>query len=55
MKYLGFYFTGTGNTKIVCQKAKEELEKRGHSLDLLDTIEGDVTNIDDYDGLFAGF
>ena len=25
MKYLGIYFTGTGNTKIVCQKAKEEL------------------------------
>ncbi len=53
MKYLGIYFTGTGNTKIVCQKAKEELEKSGHTIDLFDTIKGDVANIDDYDGLFV--
>ena len=46
MKYLGLYFTGTGNTKIVCFKAKEELEKRGHSLDTVDVISGEITNVD---------
>ncbi len=53
MKYLGIYFTGTGNTKIVCLKAKEELEKRGHSLDTVDVMTGDITNVDGYDGLFV--
>ena len=53
MKYLGLYFTGTGNTKILCLKAKEELEKRGHSLDTVDVINGEITNVDGYDGLFV--
>lgn len=52
MKYLGLYFTGTGNTKRVCQKAKEELEKRGHSLEMVDVISGEVKNVEEYDGLF---
>ena len=52
MKYLGIYFSGTGNTKIVCLKAKEELEKRGHSLETVDVIDGEVKNVEDYDGLF---
>ena len=53
MKYLGIYFTGTGNTKRVCDKAQEELEKRGHSLDTVDVINGDVFDLQDYDGLFV--
>ena len=52
MKYLGIYFTGIGNTRIVANKAKEELEKRGHDLELVDVISGEVKNVEDYDGLF---
>ena len=52
MKYLGLYFTGTGNTKRVCDTAKKELEKRGHSLETVDVISGEVKNVEDYDGLF---
>jgi len=52
MKYLGIYFTGTGNTKIVAEKAKYELEKRGHSLEMVDVIGGEVKKVEDYDGLF---
>ena len=52
MKYLGIYFTGTGNTKIVCFKAKEELEKLGHSLDVVDVIKDEAKSIENYDGLF---
>ena len=53
MKYLGIYFSGTGNTTIVANKAKEELEKRGHSLEIIDVIRGDKKNIEEYDGLFV--
>ena len=52
MKYLGIYFTGTGNTKRVCETAKKELEKRGHTLDEVDVIKDDVKNLNEYDGLF---
>ena len=52
MKYLGLYFSGIGNTKIVCLKAKEELEKRGHHLDVVDVINDEVKSLDDYDALF---
>ena len=52
MKYLGIYFTGTGNSKRVCLKAKEELEKRGHSLETIDVIDGEVFDLSNYDGLF---
>ena len=53
MKYLGLYFSGTGNTKLVCLKAKEELNKRGHSLDIVDVISEEAKNIEDYDALFV--
>ena len=52
MKYLGIYFTGTGNTKRVCETAKKELEKRGHTLDEVDVIKDDVKDLNEYDGLF---
>ena len=53
MKFLGIYFSGTGNTKLVYQKAGEELEKRGHVFDTIDVIGGNVANLDEYDGLFV--
>lgn len=52
MRYLGIYFTGTGNTKRVLDKARKELDKRGHLLDAVDVIDGDVFDLKDYDGLF---
>ena len=53
MKYLGIYFTGTGNTKRVAEKAQSELSLRGHSLDLVDTIDGEIKDLNNYDGLFV--
>ncbi len=53
MKYLGIYFSGTGNTKIVCLKAKQELEDRGHSLETVDVIKDEVKSLEGYDGLFV--
>ena len=52
MKYLGIYFSGIGNTKIVCDTAKKELEKRGHSLEVVDVLKDEVKRPEDYDGLF---
>ena len=52
MKYLGIYFTGTGNTKRVCLKCKEELEKRNHTLDIVDVISNEECHLVNYDGLF---
>lgn len=53
MKYLGLYFSGTGNTKLVALKAKEELGKRGHELELIDVIDGENKDVSLYDGLFV--
>ena len=53
MRYCGIYFSGTGNTKIVALKAKQELEKRGHELDLVDVIYDEKKELDGYDGLFV--
>ena len=52
MKYLGIYFTGTGNSKRVALKAQSELSLRGHSLELVDVINGEVADLSLYDGLF---
>ena len=53
MKYLGIYFTGTGNTKRVCLKAQAELTARGHTLDLIDVIGDEVIDLEQYNGLFV--
>ena len=53
MKFLGIYFTGIGNTKIVCDTAKKELEKRGHSLEVVDVLKDEVKKVEDFDGLFV--
>ena len=52
MKYLGIYYTGTGNTKRVCDDAKKELVSRGHSLETVDVINGEIFDLQEYDGLF---
>lgn len=52
MKFLGIYFTGTGNTKRVCDKAQAELLLRGHQMDAIDVIDGQVSDLKEYDGLF---
>ena len=51
-KFLGIYYTGTGNSKRVCETAKAELLSRGHTLDTIDVIDGDVVDLNEYDGLF---
>ena len=53
MKFLGIYFSGIGNTKIVCDTAKKELENRGHSLEVVDVLKDEVKKPEDYDGLFV--
>ena len=53
MKFLGIYFTGTGNTKIVCEKAQAELLSRGHTLEAIDVLTGPVKDLKEYDGLFV--
>ena len=51
-KYLGIYYTGTGNTKRVCETVKAELLSRGHSFDEIDVIDGNGIDLNSYDGLF---
>ena len=51
MKYLGIYFTGTGNTIRVLNTAKEVLLSYGHTLDEIDTTKDDVVDLNEYDGL----
>ena len=53
MKYLGIYFTGTGNSKRVLDTAKKYLVSHGHELEEVDVTKDEVKNINDYDGLFV--
>ena len=52
MKYLGIYYTGTGNSRIVFKTAQKELSSRGHSLDEVDVIKDELPSLAGYDGLF---
>lgn len=52
MKYLGLYFSGTGNTKRVLKFTKNELLSRGHLLDEIDVISNKYVDLNQYDGLF---
>lgn len=52
MKYLGLYFSGTGNTKRVLKFTKSELLSRGHLLDEIDVISNKYVDLNQYDGLF---
>ena len=53
MKYLGIYFTGTGNTIRVLNTAKEVLLSYGHTLDEIDTTKGAIVDLNEYDGLIV--
>ena len=55
MKFLGIYFTGTGNTKRVIDNAKAAFISFGHSLDEVDVISGEVKDLNEYDGLFISY
>lgn len=53
MKYLGIYFTGTGNTIRVLNTAKEVLLSYGHTLDEIDTTKDEVVDLNGYDALMV--
>ena len=53
MRYLGIYFTGTGNSKRVLDVCKSNLITLGHSLDEIDVTKDDIKDLNDYDGLFV--
>ncbi len=55
MKFLGIYFSGTGNTKRVIDNAKAAFISFGHSLDEVDVIGGEVKDLNEYDGLFISY
>ncbi|MBR0295201.1 MAG: EFR1 family ferrodoxin [Bacilli bacterium] len=55
MKYLGIYFTGTGNSKRVLGTAKAILLSYGHTLDEVDTSKDDVKDLNEYDGLVISY
>lgn len=52
MKFVGIYFTGTGNTKRVADTVKSELVSLNHKIDLIDVIKEKVDDISIYDCLF---
>lgn len=52
MKYLGIYFTGTGNSKRVLETAKSYLESLGHEMDVVDVISQEQKDLSVYDGLY---
>lgn len=53
MKYLGIYFTGTGNSKRVLEVARAILLSYGHTLDEIDTTKDEIKDLNEYDGLIV--
>ena len=53
MKFLGIYFTGTGNTKRVADVVKTNLVSLNHEIDLIDVMQEDTKDLSLYDGLFV--
>jgi NAD-dependent dihydropyrimidine dehydrogenase PreA subunit len=53
MKFIGIYFTGTGNTKRVADTVKSNLVILKHDIDLIDVITVDTIDLSLYDGLFV--
>ena len=51
MKFLGIYFTGTGNSKRIMEEIKSSLLTFGHTLEMVDVIDGEVKDLKDYDAL----
>ena len=52
MRFIGVYFSGTGNTKRVADTVKSELVSLNHKIDLIDVIKEKVDDISIYDCLF---
>ena len=51
MKFVGIYFTGTGNTLRVLNTTKKALLSSGHSMDIIDVMSNNIVNLNEYDGL----
>ena len=51
MKFLGIYFTGTGNSKKTMEVIKDNLLSFGHTLDMVDVISKDIKDVKEYDAL----
>ena len=51
MKYLGIYFTGTGNSKRVLEMARKVLLPYGHTIEEVDTTKDEVKDLNQYDGV----
>ena len=51
MKFLGIYFTGTGNSKRVLETAKAYLIAHKHQMDVVDVTNDYVRDINEYDAL----
>ena len=51
MKFLGIYFTGTGNSRKTMEVIKDNLIIFGHTLEMVDVIDGEVKDLKDYDAL----
>ena len=51
MKFLGIYFTGTGNSKKAMEVIKDNLLNFGHTLDMVDVISKDIKDVKEYDAL----
>ena len=52
MKFLGIYFTGTGNSRRTMEVIKDNLIIFGHTLEMVDVIDGEVKNVNEY-GIFS--
>ncbi|MDE6411114.1 MAG: EFR1 family ferrodoxin [Clostridia bacterium] len=55
MRAVGYYFTGTGNTKRVLEKLKAEWEKRGHEMELVRILPNTLPALDGYDRIIVGY
>ena len=55
MRFLGIYFTGTGNSKRVMETINRSLVPFGHTMELVDVIKDEVKDINEFDGLILSY
>ncbi|MBO4856729.1 MAG: EFR1 family ferrodoxin [Bacilli bacterium] len=55
MRFLGIYFTGTGNSKRVMDVINHNLISLQHTLDTVDVIKDEIKDINEYDGLIITY
>ena len=55
MKFLGIYFTGTGNSRKTMEVIKDNLIIFGHTLEMVDVISGKAKDLKDYDALIITY